>query len=98
MYLYHSETGSVEVHHPTANLLLFFPEVGLAQLSNMELGTPEQDEFELTWVNTSGQEPQRIVVQGHTPRNYPTLYCQIFAPVITACFQFFAGHFTRFYS
>jgi len=74
MYLYHSETGSVEVHHPLANLLLFFPGGEWSQHWKLEPGTPEQDEFELTWVNMPGQESQRMVVQGHTPRNYPTLF------------------------
>ncbi len=76
MYLYHSETGSVEVHHPLANLLLFFPGGEWSQLWKLEPGTPEQDEFELTWVNLPGQESQRMVVQGHTPRNYPTLFAR----------------------
>ena len=76
MYLYHSETGSVEVHHPLANLLLFFPGGEWSQLWKLEPGTPEQDEFELTWVNMPGQESQRMVVQGHTPRNYPTLFAR----------------------
>jgi len=35
-----------------------------------------KDEFELTWVNMPGQESQRMVVQGHTPRNYPTLFAR----------------------
>ncbi len=74
VYLYHSKTGSVEVHHPTANLLLLFPGGEWAQLLNMEPGTLEQDVFELVWVNTPEKEPQHMVVQGHTPRNYPALF------------------------
>jgi len=76
MYLYHSETGSVEIDHPLANLLLFFPGGEWSQFWKLEPDTPEHDEFEIVWVNTPGQEPQHMVVQGHIPRNYPTLFAR----------------------
>jgi hypothetical protein len=74
VYLYHSESDSVEVHHPVANLLLFFPGGEWTVLTNIDLDIPEQDEFELIWVDKPGTEPQRIIVQGHIPRNYPSLF------------------------
>lgn len=33
-------------------------------------------EYELVWVDTPGKEPRRLVVQGHTPRNYSYLYAR----------------------
>ena len=74
VYLYHSESGNVERYHPSTDPIFFFPGGEWAELPGIQFDPPEQDEFELVWVDTPGKEPQRIVVQGHTPRNYPVLF------------------------
>ena len=74
VYLYHSESGSVEIHHPVPNLLLFFSDDEWAQLLHFESGIPQEDEFEMVWVEEPERDPQDLVVKGHTPRNYPILF------------------------
>jgi len=75
LYLYRSNSGDVQSYHPTTNnMLLFFPGGAWTELSSMSFGIPEQDEFELVWVDMPVQTSQYIVVQGHIPRNYPHLF------------------------
>lgn len=73
-YLYHSETGSVEVLRHEVNTILFFPDGEWTKLRNLPEWEDVPDEYELVWVDAPGKETRRLVVQGHTPRNYPTLF------------------------
>jgi hypothetical protein len=73
-YLYHSETGSVEILRHEVNTILFFPDGEWTELRNFPEYEDVPDEYELVWVDTPGKETRRLVVQGHTPRDYPTLY------------------------
>jgi len=76
LYLYHSETGSVEVLRHEVNTILFFPDGEWTGLWKWEDTPTYRDEYELVWVDTPGKETGRLVVQGHTPRNYPTLFAR----------------------
>jgi len=73
VYVYHSETGQVEVLHSDADLLLFFPDGQWADLGTSAAVPAERDEYELVWVDGPGTEPHRLTADGHRPRNYPTL-------------------------
>jgi len=73
VYLYHSETGQVEVLQSDVDMLLFFPDGEWTELPKFEATPTYRDEYELVWVDTPEAEPQRLVVQGHVPRNYPDL-------------------------
>ena len=76
LYLYHSETGSVEVLRHEGDTILFFPDGEWTELRKWEDTPTYRDEYELVWVDTPGKETRRLVVQGHTPRNYPTLFAR----------------------
>jgi dipeptidyl aminopeptidase/acylaminoacyl peptidase len=73
IYVYHSETGQVEVLQSDVDLLLFFPDGEWTELTKFEAIPTYRDEYELVWVDTPEAEPRRLVVQGHVPRNYPDL-------------------------
>jgi hypothetical protein len=75
LYLYHSETDSVEVLCHEVDTILFFPDGEWTELRKMPNVPTYQDEYELVWVDTP-QDPRRLIVQGHTPRNYPTLFAR----------------------
>jgi hypothetical protein len=75
-YLYHSETGSVEVLCHEVDTIFFFPDGEWTELRKMPNVPTYQDEYELVWVDAPGKETRRLVVQGHTPRNYPTLFAR----------------------
>jgi hypothetical protein len=74
VYLYQSESGNVARYHPSADPIFFFPGGEWAELPNIQFGPPEQDEYELIWVDSPEKEPRHLVVQGHIPRNYPALF------------------------
>ncbi len=76
LYLYHSETGSVEVLRHEVHTILFFPDGEWTELGNLPEWEDVPDEYELVWVDAPGKETRRLVVQGHTPRNYPTLFAR----------------------
>lgn len=71
MYLYHSETGQVEIFRPSANPLVIFPDGELINMRQVPNAAPLTDEFELLWIDQAREEPIRLVVEGHLPRNYP---------------------------
>jgi hypothetical protein len=74
IYLYHSETGKVDVLNSDTNVLLFFPGGNWTEMRLLEEPYSDRDEFEMVWVDMPGKASQRLIVQGHQPRNYPTLY------------------------
>jgi hypothetical protein len=71
MYLYHRETGQAQVFRPEANPLVIFPGGELINMRQAANAAPQADEFELYWVDEAREEPLRLVVEGHLPRNYP---------------------------
>ena len=76
LYLHHSETGSVEVLRHETDTMLFFPDGEWMELRKLENTPTYRDEYELVWADAPGKETHRLVVQGHTPRNYPTLFAR----------------------
>ena len=74
IYIFHPETGQVEIIQPKdASPLLFFPNGEMVEMANY-IAEPSEDKYELTWVDTPDVEPRFITVQGHLPRNYPNLF------------------------
>jgi hypothetical protein len=72
-YLYHSESGQVERLPRDASTMLLFPDGDFETLPRGEDEPGSADEFELVWVDDPGQEAELFIVEGHTPRNYPTM-------------------------
>jgi hypothetical protein len=73
VYLYHSETGKVEVLDPTADPILFLPDGKCIYLPAMQSDATYKDEFELIWVDQPEKPHAYLTLQGHNPRDYPTL-------------------------
>jgi len=73
LYLYHSDTGSVDVLRPDVHAILFFSDGQWEGLLKPEDTPTYRDEYDLVWVDQP-RDPWRLVVQGHTPRHYPLLF------------------------
>ncbi len=73
VYLYHSETGKVEVLDPTADPILFLPDGKCIYLPAKQSDATYKDEFELIWVDQPEKPHSHITLQGHNPRDYSTL-------------------------
>jgi hypothetical protein len=73
VYLYHSETGKVEVLDPTTDPILFLPDGKCIYLPAMQSDATYKDEFELIWVDQPEKPHAHLTLQGHNPRDYPTL-------------------------
>jgi hypothetical protein len=74
LYLYTSATGQVQVFEHQTNSLLFFPDGQIVDLPKLENVPTYHDEFDLVWVGKLDSSEQHMVVTGHTPRSYPTLF------------------------
>lgn len=75
IYIFHPETGQVEIIQPkSASPLLFFPNGEMVEMANYIADPPAEDTYELIWVDAPDIASQTITVQGHLPRNYPNLF------------------------
>ena len=74
VYMYHSKVGEVQVLHHDVHTVLFLPDGDWIRLSKWEDSVAFRDEYELVWMDASGRGARRLAVQGHTPRNYPSLH------------------------
>jgi hypothetical protein len=72
IYLYRSETGGVDILRHEISAILIFPGGDGVEMRKLEDPPATQDEYDLVWVDAS-QDSRRLVVQGHTPRDYPDL-------------------------
>jgi hypothetical protein len=74
IYIYHPETGQVDIIQPKdAGPLFFFPNGEMVEMANY-LAEPSEDKYELIWVDAPDMPTQTITLQGHLPRNYPNLF------------------------
>jgi hypothetical protein len=74
IYIFHPETGQVEIIQPKdASPLLFFPNGEMVEMANY-LAESSEDKYELIWMDAPNTASQTITVQGHLPRNYPNLF------------------------
>ncbi len=76
IHLYHSEDGRVETLEQSAHTFLFLPNGESLFLSYWETEPTYRDEYEFLWVD-SDRPPRRLMIQGHTPRQYPQLYAEV---------------------
>lgn len=75
IYIYHPETGQVEILQPkSASPLLFFPNGEMVEMANYIGDPPAEDTYELIWVDAPDTASRIITVPGHLPRNYPNLF------------------------
>jgi hypothetical protein len=73
IYLYAAETGQVEVFEHDRDTLVFFPGGEWIALPKWEDEPSYRDEYELLWADRPGVA-ERLVVEGHTPREQPQLF------------------------
>jgi hypothetical protein len=76
LYLYTSATGQVQVFAHQNHSLLFFPDGQVVELPKQEIVPTYQDEYDLEWVGKPDNPERHMVVTGHTPRSYPSLYVE----------------------
>jgi hypothetical protein len=71
-YLYQSATRTVDVYDEDGNLLLLFPGEKVEMWMKAEMEPAYEDQFVLVDVATGAVHPP-LVIDGHTPRDYPHL-------------------------
>ena len=74
LYLYTSATGQVQVFEPQYHSLLFFPDGQMVEMPKFEPEPTYQDTYDLLWLGGSDTSERHLVITGHTPRSYPSLY------------------------
>jgi hypothetical protein len=74
LLIYYSETGEVKRWQEDGHYYLFFPGDQFVFLNRWEDEPNYTDEFIMIWVAEPERSPQRLVVAGHTPRNYNLLW------------------------
>jgi hypothetical protein len=75
VYLYDSQTGQVTAYEHDVDSLLVLPEGQLLRLPKWEDEPTYRDEYVVEWIDRPG-EAQRLVVEGHTPRDHPQIFPQ----------------------
>ncbi len=72
-YLYSSETGNVHVYDHEYHTLLLFPDGYSMEMHKQENVPTYTDEYDIVKVDAPDSVFPRLVITGHTPREYPTL-------------------------
>jgi hypothetical protein len=72
LHLYHGPSGEVEIFDHGLDSFLIFPDGQAGPLTQLEWEPSYRDEYQVIWVDGS-QEPAIVKIEGHTPRDYPTL-------------------------
>jgi hypothetical protein len=72
-YLYHSETGRINVYDHENHTLLLGPDGELAEMPLQENVPMHQDVYDLVLVDTPEATQPRLTLTGHTPRDYAHL-------------------------
>jgi hypothetical protein len=72
-YLYHSETGRVNVYDHEHHTLLLLPDGQLVEMPKLENTPSYRDEYDLALVDAPEAVQPRLALSGHTPREYPHL-------------------------
>ena len=72
-YLYHSETGRVNVYDHEHHTLLLFPDGQLVEMAKQENMPSFRDEYDLVLVDALETVQPQLAFTGHTPREYPHL-------------------------
>jgi hypothetical protein len=69
-HLYSSPTGRVYVYHHEHHTLLIFPDGYLMELPKLETEPTYRDEYDIVLVDDPESVQPRLVLTGHTPREY----------------------------
>lgn len=72
-YLYSSETGRVHIYNHEYHTLFLFPDGYLMVMNKLENVPTYTDEYDIVRVGEPDTIFPRLVITGHTPREYPTL-------------------------
>jgi hypothetical protein len=72
-YLYSSETGRVHVYDHEHHTLLLFPDGQMVAMEKWENVPTYRDEYDIVRVDAPEAVQPRLVLTGHTPREYPHL-------------------------
>ena len=73
LYVYHSESGEVEILHPGVHGFLIFPDGQSLEMPRFSFERVDPDEYEIFWIDQPGKPSLSLSPQGHTPRSYPLL-------------------------
>lgn len=76
IYLYHSQTDQIDELQSSVGTFIFLPDGQSIELMKPESSPSDQDEYDLIWMNKTKTETERLTVEGHNPRHYPTLFAQ----------------------
>jgi hypothetical protein len=74
LLIYRSETGEVVRWTEDVHYYLFFSDGNFVFMNRWEVDPPYIDDYHLIWVDDLNRAPQSLVVEGHSPRNYPILW------------------------
>jgi hypothetical protein len=72
-YLYSSETGTVHVYDHEHHTLLLFPDGYMMVMHKFENVPTYTDEYDVVNVDDPEAAQPRLIITGHTPREYPHL-------------------------
>ncbi len=72
-YLYSSRTGQKYVYDHEHHTLLIFPDGYLMEMPKLETTPTYRDEYDVVMVDTPETAHPRLILTGHTPREYPHL-------------------------
>jgi hypothetical protein len=75
VYLFDSQTGQVTAYEHDLHSLLVLPDGRLLRLPKREDEPTYRDAYVVEWIDRPG-EAQRLVVEGHTPREHPQIFPQ----------------------
>lgn len=73
LYIYHSETGAIDVVENNASAFLFFADGTWTETWGDVDERAFSDEFLLLWPDDPARQSRRLVVEGHSPRTYPDI-------------------------
>lgn len=73
LYIYHSETGAVDVIDNDASAFLFFADGTWTETWGDVDQRAFSDEFRLLWPDDPARQSRRLIVEGHSPRSYPDI-------------------------
>jgi hypothetical protein len=73
LYLYHSDGNRLEKLLHDFDTFLFFPDGQAVDIFRLEDTPTYNDNYQMVWVDDASRPSRQLVVQGHTPRQYPQL-------------------------
>ncbi len=72
--LYDSRSAQLRTFAPEDGLLLISGSGSIMSLHSLDNAPPGQDRYDVVWLDDPAREINTLVVEGHLPRSYPTLF------------------------